>query len=111
MPYAAITARRMPFDIDGTAIGYGSTIANGITSWLSSQNKVDLNSAGDYSVTFNNTTKSYWFFFPEIREVTHLMIHLTARCDSLTIQGSTDSTNGLDGNWETPTYTWPGEDF
>ena len=47
-----------------------------------------------------------WFFLPEKREVTHIGFVWSAE-DTLTIQGSSDTANGMDGTWETATFTQP----
>lgn len=121
MPYPAIQARRMPYDIDGTEVGYrgphdwatpASLIAEGIQGWLSSGEKGNLNSdVRLQSWAIGNTSGvAWWFFFPELREITHMAIENTAdqaSGNSYLLQGSANTTNGLDGTWETAIATIP----
>jgi hypothetical protein len=108
MPYPALPDRRMPWDIDGT-IAYTGDIGSGAYRVLSSGAMVELNDDDHIAISGHGTpaggTSSLgyiWLFFPEQREVTGYYF----RCgvtSSLTgaPQGSNDTTNGLDGTWET----------
>jgi len=123
MSYAAIAARRMPYDIDGTEVGIRTSggpdydvpggIAQGIGSWLDSTSKSNLNKT-DRSQTWGGGYCKpivLWFFFPESREIMNIGFQTTGDypiSQGFTIQGSSDSTNGLDGTWETATFTFPG---
>ncbi|UWG97400.1 hypothetical protein LPY66_00730 [Dehalobacter sp. DCM] len=121
--YAEVAEHRMPYDIDGTEVGFRSMsdlstisqiIGNGIASWLDSTAKGNLNKenrsqswkVGDYRLG-----SVFWFFFPELREVNKVGFYWssTTVCSfvSHTIQGSADTTNGVDGTWETGVYTIP----
>lgn len=124
MAYPVINSRRMPYDIDGTAVGYNDSgglspaglIPYGIASWLNSVSAGNLNKA-DRSQVFSRGSDAYgcgtmvfWFFFPEIREITHLGFLLpdaNTVPTSLLIQGSTDTTNGVDGTWEDAVFSLP----
>jgi hypothetical protein len=125
MTYAAINARRMPYDVDGTEVGYreivGGSLASafslGVQAWFSSANKVAWNTESQIVNQYINTHaagRNYcqWFFFPEIREITHIGLlfntdQLPAAFNDFTIQGSNNTTNGMDGTWETPTFVTP----
>ena len=43
MPYPPISSRRIPYDINGTAVGYGIGFLNGINTWFSSEQLISLN--------------------------------------------------------------------
>lgn len=115
MPYAALPARRMPYDIDGTVVGQapaGSPVISYpalavLQSWQSDALNPDGYVAG-------NAACDTWLFFPESREVaaiyavswtdnTGLPVLGTGQIASLS--GSNDTTNGLDGTYETATLT------
>lgn len=102
MPYLAITSRRMPYDIDGTAIGYGSSgVGGGVTSWVSSSNAIALNNESLSNAYNSRHDHTFWFFFPEKREIEHLAFAATAvKSLAYTVYGSNDTTNGMDGTWE-----------
>lgn len=123
MSYAAVNEHRMPYDVDGTEVGFRSQdgidtisqmIGNGLASWLDSTSKGNLNKenraqtwhVGDYRLG-----GVFWFFFPELREVNKvgLLWNSTNNCtfSSQIIQGSADTTNGVDGTWETAVYSMP----
>lgn len=121
MPYPVISARRMAYDIDGTEIGYNQNEAgdiagllnNGVTSWLSSTAKTNLNKESRSQIwggTYGGAA-GFWFFFPELREITNIAFLFPdggTNLSYLTIQGSNNTTNGLDGVWESAVFTSPG---
>lgn len=105
MVYPAISSRRMPYDIDGTALAYGS-ITEGIVDWFTPTEKAELNN-DDYNSFMKGAKNNRIFvFFPEKREIEAIyVISSTSRSDGTSQQmngiwGSVDSTNGLDGTWE-----------
>lgn len=121
--YAEVAEHRMPYDVDGTEVGFRSQdgidsisqiIGNGLASWLDSSSKGNLNKenraqtwhVGDYRMG-----GVFWYFFPELREVNKVGFqwNSTNNCtfSTQTIQGSADTTNGVDGTWETGIYTMP----
>lgn len=121
MPYPVISSRRMPYDIDGSVVGYrsatGSNIVNnclnqGVASWLTSQQLLTLNGAVRGN-PLNSTTYAYgfWFFFPEAREIELVGLQYPATPSiysySIVMQGSNDTSNGIDGTWETAVFTMP----
>lgn len=122
MSYTAIASRRMPFDIDGTAVGQRSGVGGsiegylgqGVSSWLNSTELGNLNGtarAQTWGYGWDSSPSQYfWFFFPETREVTQIFVDLVNASSGIaanSIQGSLDSTNGMDGTWMTGTYTLP----
>jgi len=105
----------MPYDIDGTIVGYniGQDYAQGITSWLTESQLSAINDEGT-STLWKSNEGSYggsiqrcmWFFFPEAREF-EAMNWLGSWVRSLLrfeVQGSNDTTNGMDGTWETAVF-------
>jgi len=122
MSYPVISSRRMPYDIDGTVVGKRTTgynsdaintmLGNGVASWLSSGEVVNLNKE-DRSALFAAYSKilCFWFFFPEEREITHIGLLFSLNTykglESMVVQGAADSTNGMDGTWETAVLTTP----
>ncbi len=109
MPYTALPDRRIPYDNDGTVVGYNWTgAANGIAAWLTTTDLQNLQD-NSYGVLGNATISEvcYWWFFPEQREVTAFHIIWKRFNGTLsptggpTWEGSNDTTNGVDGTWET----------
>lgn len=120
--YTAINEHRMPFDIDGSEIGYryqsnvslATLFGNGVSSWLDSLSQQNLNSENrlqEWGAYANKPGFGFWFFFPELREVSKLCFQYPASGISSisehTIQGSPDTTNGMDGTWEDAVYSLP----
>lgn len=114
----------MPYDVDGTEVGYrgmnstatpAGIVGLGIQSWLSADVKLKMNNElkqHEFSIAPNiKTPMIFWFFFPEIREVTHVgfLFSGTGSGDlaNSIIEGSSDTTNGVDGTWEPGTIIWP----
>ncbi|KAF5044786.1 hypothetical protein DSECCO2_488060 [anaerobic digester metagenome] len=105
MSYTEITSRRIPYDIDGTVVGYGNGVIP--TSWLNSTQSGNLNNSDTGGVISNSM--NFWFFFPEKREIECAFIagYKTYTYGSFvvgSITGSNDTTNGQDGTWETATF-------
>lgn len=115
MPYPALPDMRMNYDNDGTLVYYGQTAAGASTATTDPQRlaiqDIDLHTAG-----IPSGSNYVFFFFPEQREITGIY-SLTrfggggTHTGAHTITGSNDTTNGLDGTWETaskpggdPTY-------
>ncbi|AHM57232.1 hypothetical protein EAL2_c19510 [Peptoclostridium acidaminophilum DSM 3953] len=120
--YPAVLEHRIAYDIDGTEVGYRymsdvslSTIfGNGVSSWLDSQSKQNLNRedrAQEWGKYDNDPGLAFWFFFPELREINKMGVQYPASGISnpteRLIQGSVDTTNGMDGTWETAVYSYP----
>lgn len=120
MTYAALPDRRMPWDDDGTICGMGN-LFDGITVYPSGSQNIQANGSAFGSVgaagTENNSSGAgsadagVWLFFPEQREVTayYAVAEKNAGSGAVvtvkSIQGSNDTTNGLDGTWETATIS------
>jgi len=109
MPYPTLPGRRFEYDIGGGSVYYGNDI-NDITTILSPELMNRLNSENNsatvlYGETGNTmTVKTVWVFLPEKYVVAGLgMVHSLTRYSTpdgaVTVAGSPDSTNGLDGTW------------
>ncbi|HEY5276114.1 MAG TPA: hypothetical protein VIK38_06195 [Coriobacteriia bacterium] len=126
MPYTALPDMRMPYDDDGTVLGYGvasnagsaQAIANGVSIYPSGGDRLILNgftygALGTAISVASGYSRCVWLFFPESREVTAFYYggdSATTRWGLssnglVAIYGSTDTTNGVDGTWETGSYT------
>jgi hypothetical protein len=110
MPYPVISSRRIPYDIDGTEIGRSSDIQiNGIASWADSTTKINLNGNRALNEQIYREYKTFWFFFPEAKEIENMFIDITGDTNAtVVVKGSNDTTNGIDGTWETAIYTYSG---
>lgn len=120
MPYAALPDHRIPYDNDGTVVAQGKTLP-GITSYpsqatLAEWQDEDYVSAGTTFVDTSSDTGSMWLFFPEQRTISaYYGVMSETNGDSgvtgaytqptHTIRGSNDTTNGIDGTWETASLT------
>ena len=108
MPYPTLPGRRFEYDVGGASVYYGNDI-NDITTPLTSEQMALLNGIGNTSaviskdVTLSEVIRTVWVFLPERYVIAGLgMIHkLSTSGDgcSISIAGSADSTNGLDGTW------------
>ena len=108
MPYPTLPGRRFEYDVGGASIYYGNDV-NDITTPLTSEQMALLNGIGNTSavisrdVTLSEVIRTVWVFLPERYVITGLgMIHkLSTSGDgcSISVAGSADSTNGLDGTW------------
>ena len=56
MPYQELNHRRIPYDIDGTVVGYniGQDYAKGITDWLSESQLSAINDEGTSTLWKSN---------------------------------------------------------
>jgi hypothetical protein len=109
--YSALPDRRIPYDNDGTVMYQGTNVSGPISA-TSQASMSDMNDMDETLTGYDPgaTDLHTWLFFPESREVTG-MFYISSRTvplttsgnhqSSLTITGSNDSTNGLDGTWET----------
>ena len=108
MPYPTLPGRRFEYDVGGGSVYYGNDI-NDITTALTSEQMALLNGIGNTSavisreVTQAEVIRTVWMFLPERYVVAGLgMIHKASTSGgacSITVAGSADSTNGLDGTW------------
>lgn len=110
MVYTALPDRRIPYDNDGTVVGWCNNYAsNGLTSYPSGSSLAewqdeDTTVAQPYWWDSGSGLSAYciWMFFPEQREIT-AGVHLISSNSSwvTTLMGSNNSGNGVDGTWET----------
>ena len=108
MPYPTLPGRRFEYDVGGGSVYYGNDI-NDITTALTSEQMALLNGIGNTSavisreVTQAEVIRTVWMFLPERYVIAGLgMIHKASTSGgacSITVAGSADSTNGLDGTW------------
>jgi hypothetical protein len=110
MPYTALPDRRIPYDNDGTVMMYNQTGAwvNGPVSVANNANMAEWNDEDKVAVIgYSAGPQTFWWFFPETRVISAYMglwiraLNQEGPLTGPTITGSTDSTNGVDGTWET----------
>jgi len=111
MPYQTINHRRIPYDINGTVIGRSASNSyeNGISTWLEGNALAELNDEDTVSYGYSSDYHTLWFFFPERMEVEAGVLagYNPSYYDIprlYEIQGSNDTTNGMDGMWETAAF-------
>jgi len=109
MPYPTLPGRRFEYDVGGGSVYYGNEI-NEITTALTTEQMALLNGIGNTNtvlskdVCMGEALNTVWVFLPERYVISGLgMIHKVnagnnSGC-SITVAGSVDSTNGLDGTW------------
>lgn len=107
----------MPYDNDGTVVvtsAQNQPYTSGATTYPNGAQLLAANGSATLTQsnyapfnTGDNAAFAVWFFFPEQREVTGAsIISLDAASPvGFTVQGSNDTTNGLDGTWETASLT------
>lgn len=112
MSYTALPDRRMPWDNDGTVMmqgdnhpAYGSHL-----SYPSGADAIAMNgysgiTTGRGYQAANNDALTTWLFFPEQREVTGITYTTVGAIGTAVLKGSNDTTSGLDGTWETASWT------
>ena len=110
MPYTALPDRRIPYDNDGTVVGWYHGV-NGLTAYPSGADLISLNGSSYAAVNtsglMSSGTMGVLLFFPEQREVTGIYAWLWDdggagfEAPITGLVGSTDTTNGQDGTWET----------
>ena len=111
MPYTALPDRRMPYDNDGTVVAVSNLFTSGILAYPTQTNVQEVQGSDLTASTENywnrndGDASSTWLFFPEQREITAGILWFTVSgtlsVNSFTLQGSNDTTNGIDGTWET----------
>ena len=127
MTYAALPDMRMPYHRDGTVMALGTSLS-GVTHYPSGSALNYVNALNRVAGQWNPNAVIWspgndggrtriWLFFPERREVTALYLVWSAFQNDVspnafgynaamngagfTVEGSDDTTNGLDGSWET----------
>ena len=107
MPYPTLPGRRFEYDVGGGSVYYGNDI-NEITTALTTEQMAELNNIDHTNLVvqknvYNATALlTVWVFLPEKFVVAGLgMLHALSNWNGagVTIAGSSDSTNGLDGTW------------
>ena len=109
MPYPTLPGRKFEYDVGGGSVYYGNDI-NDITTALTTEQMSKLNGISNTANVINRefydtVTVTLWVFLPEKYVVSGLgFLHYvlsteTGDPSSITIAGSADSTNGLDGTW------------
>jgi hypothetical protein len=114
MPYSSLTDRAMPYHTDGSVVKIISA-ANGVVYSFNASEMLELNDE-DKTPVGPSLTGYYYVtvFFPEPRVVTGLFGGVEDQYGPSLVEGSSDSTNGLDGTWETASApngynSWPGD--
>jgi hypothetical protein len=110
MSYTPLTFKRIAYDIDGTVIARRTSgWTNGVEAWFTGAQAAELNDE-DLTAVISYTANSYdnytclWFFFPEKREIKGITFAASTKYSSpVSVYGSNDTTNGIDGTWETAT--------
>jgi hypothetical protein len=118
--YPALIDRRMPYHRDGTRVASTATglpQSYGPSTYPSGAELIALNSAAVLTASTyapwaglgQDQSFALWWFFPEQRELTGMFVGYGSgggtNPGGALLEGSNDSTNGLDGTWETPSYT------
>jgi hypothetical protein len=108
MPYPALPDRRMAYHADGTRVYEGPTSSTAsIVESPANVNAWNSLSNDHYSGRYDNGY--VWLFFPESRVVSAIFTACVATDSGahgnqvISVEGSNDSTNGLDGTWELAT--------
>jgi hypothetical protein len=110
MPYPALPDHRMPYHRDGTRIGYRISGVEGFTegfsTWMTQSQLQQFNDASLGTVVNGGGPIKQYVFFPEQREVTGCYAAAIGTLPNvaMVMQGSNDTTNGLDGTWETASF-------
>ena len=109
MPYPTLPGRRFEYDVGGGSVYYGND-TNEITTALTTEQMTQLNGIENSSIVISKevynaeAVRTVWVFLPERFIVAGLgMIHRVyttgGNTGTITVAGSADSTNGLDGTW------------
>ena len=114
MPYPTIASRAIPYHNNGSVVKIIDTTA-GLIKTLSAANMEELNDEDLTVVATDATTAASTtytvMFFPEKTDVKAIYAICTRGTDTATyytfktLQGSADTTNGLDGTWTAATCT------
>lgn len=123
MVYSTIDSNRIAYDVDGTSIYYktgyyDSSWDIGVATKLSNALMIELNDENTTVTISSQYTApalyyiNLWMFLPEKCNVTEMFVGGISYVDYSTqagfslisLQGSNDTTNGVDGTWETATF-------
>lgn len=109
MPYPQIISRRIPYDIDGSVVGWNSNNGDTINTWLTIDQlaKINTSEGTDAVLQSGASYSTTWLFLTELCEIEAICINGTSG-DGLyyfgALYGSRDTTNGQDGTWEIATF-------
>lgn len=101
MPYSSIPDRVIPYHLDGSVVKIINASSGVIKSFTADEMK-ELNDTDYTLITFSNGVHYCVVFFPELRDITALFVVPKQELYEgpiKNLQGSVDSTNGLDGTW------------
>jgi len=116
MPYSAIPDRAIPYHIDGSVVVFMSTTL-GVLKTFSAAEMLEINDINFTAVNWGSSVLNYpgnvVVFFPELRDISAIFSVLQSiatsgaiQAQSMTnLQGSADTTNGVDGTWVDATMT------
>ncbi len=113
MSYPTLPDRRMPYHRDGTVMmqGTNNPVYGSSLSYPSGADLLALNGfsgikTGRGAAADTDHQLTTWLFFPEQREVTAIYYAIAnVAIGTVVLKGSNDTTNGLDGTWETASWT------
>lgn len=110
----------MAYDNDGTVIGYRldtqtQGFGEGLIAYMTQADAIEWNDFDDVALPsglhdIGATVAKYWFFFPEKREITawshgwYVAPGAFGSAVDPVLQGSNDTTSGIDGTWETASF-------
>jgi hypothetical protein len=101
MTYSAMPSRFIPYDADGTVVGVMANRFSAVSSYITG-GLVNLNAQDPQAGGTAPAAASLVFFWPESRTLLgFLFFDDNQNPGSMTWQGSNDTTNGLDGTFET----------
>lgn len=117
MPYFTWDKLKMPLDLDGSVIlwnggllgpgagGFSSPMFLATTAEMAQVNGESPAKDTDTSLLVNTSTSFVVVLFPELRDLTAILVRWRAGANlgTITYQTSTDTTNGMDGTWNTVT--------
>ena len=107
MPYPTLPGRKFEYDIGGGSVYYGND-TNEITTALTTEQMAELNNIDNTRIVMQKSAYNaaavltVWVFLPERYVIAGLgMLHVLSNWGGagVTVAGSADSTNGLDGTW------------
>lgn len=111
MPYSVFTDRAIPYHLDGSVVKIISP-TTGVVYSFSSADMAEINDTDFIPITVSSPSASNYIlvFFPELRDITGIYA-LLYKDHAISpgykmidlLQGSVDSTNGLDGTWTNAT--------
>jgi len=116
MPYSAIPDRAIPYHIDGSVVVFMSTTL-GVLKTFSAAEMLEINdfdfTAVNWGSSVLDNAGNVVVFFPELRDISAIfavmdVIFVSGAISPVSmtnLQGSADTTNGVDGTWVNATMT------